>query len=85
MAFPFGGHPTLGQFVEWAIQNNCSAEIKVQHRPTGQAYQVLEIRKSNGGSVAVAEPDLEERLEPSMVTYLQRRLGIKTPFAAQPE
>lgn len=29
--------------------------------------------------------DMDERLVPSQVAYLQRRLGIKTPFAATPE
>jgi len=35
--------------------------------------------------VAIAIPGDGERLEPSMVGYIQRRLGLKTPFAATPE
>lgn len=86
MAHPFGGHPKLGRFVEWATDHGCAAEIKVRvRRASGQPYTVLEITNPKGGRVVVAEPDLEEYLAPSEVAYLQRRLGIATPFASTPE
>lgn len=85
MAYPFGGHPKLGEFVEWAQHLKCVAEIKVRVRKSGQPYTALEIVNPAGGSVVVADPDLEEYLAPSEVAYLQRRLAIKTPFASTPE
>jgi hypothetical protein len=35
--------------------------------------------------VALVDPDPDEHLAPSMVSYLQRRLGVKSPFPAMPE
>lgn len=86
MAFPFGGHPTLGRFLEWARDNGCNAEIKLRtHSTNGRPYTVLEIVHSGGGRASVVNPDLQEHLVPSMVSYLQRRLGVKSPFPATPE
>jgi hypothetical protein len=39
----------------------------------------------NGGRALMADVDMQERLVPSQVAYLQRRLAIKTPFASTPE
>jgi hypothetical protein len=33
----------------------------------------------------LVNPDFDEHLAPSMVSYLQRRLGVKSPFPAMPE
>ena len=52
---------------------------------TGRSYEALKIVKPGRGRVVILNPDLGERLVPSMVSYLQRRLGIKTPFAEMPE
>ena len=86
MAVPFGGHPTIGDLAEWASNNGCNVALTVrQHAVTGQPYESLEISNPKGGRVAIAIPGDGERLEPSMVGYIQRRLGLKTPFAATPE
>src|SRR3954466_5325867 len=86
MAFPFGGHPTLGRFVEWARENGCRSEIKLRtHTETGRPYRALEIFSPQGGRSVIVDPDMEEHLAPSTVAYLQRRLGIKSPFPATPE
>jgi hypothetical protein len=87
VAHPFGGHPTLERFVEWAkSEAGCTTEIKVRTRqPSGQPYQVLEITNPEGGRVVVVNPEMGEHLAPSTVAYYQRRLAIKSPFAATPE
>ena len=86
MSVPFGGHPKLKRFVDWLVSVGCKAEIKVRnHSQTGQPYQSLEISNPNNGRVAIANPDLEEHLTPSMVSYLQRRVGLKSPFPGEPE
>lgn len=85
MSAPFGGHPTLGRFVEFAVGLGCAAELKVRTRDDASAYEVLEITSKTGCTVAVPNPDMNERLAPSQVAYFQRRLAIKTPFAATPE
>ena len=33
----------------------------------------------------LVNPNMDEHLTPSMVSYLQRRLGMKTPFPAEPD
>jgi hypothetical protein len=87
VSHPFGGHPTLERFVEWAKTSaGCKTEIKVRTRqPSGQPYQVLEITNPAGGRVVVVDPEMGEHLAPSTVAYYQRRLAIKSPFAATPE
>jgi hypothetical protein len=85
MAFPFGGHPTLTRIVEWLSGHGCTFEERIQTSAAGRAYRVLEIRSPKGGHVIIANPDWQEHLSPSLVTYIQRRLGIRTPFAAMPE
>jgi hypothetical protein len=73
MAVPFGGHPTLG-----------GARVFISVDRNGRSHEVLRIAKDDC-CVNIVDPDPAERLAPSTVAYLQRRLGIKTPFAAAPE
>lgn len=82
MSVPFGGHPRLRDFVEWATRDGgCTGQVKTRaHSQTGQPYQSLELTAPSGAQVALADPDLDERLAPSQVTYLNRRLGLKSPF-----
>jgi hypothetical protein len=85
MAVPWGGHPALGRFIEWAKENGCTAEAKVRTDQSGRAFTSLEMVGPHGSRVAMVVTSMDERLVPSQVAYLQRRLGIKTPFAAAPE
>jgi hypothetical protein len=86
MAAPFGGHPKLSRVVEWLKSAGCKADIKVRnHAITGQPYRSLEITSPAGSRAVLVNPDMDEHLAPSMVSYLQRRLGMKTPFPAEPE
>jgi len=86
MAVPFGGHPMLEQFLEWAEQNGCKVEFKVRaHSRSGQPFEVLEIIGPQGGRVVLARPDRTERLTPSQVANMHRRIGVKSEFAAAPE
>lgn len=86
MAFPFGGHPPLERFLEWAKEAGCNWDIKIRHHTqSGRPYESLEIVGPKGGRVALVNPDLGEHLAPSMITYLQRRLGVRSPFPQVPE
>ena len=86
MAVPFGGHPTLHRLVEWLESAGCKVTIKQRnHSITGQPYQSLEITSPVGSRAVLVNPDMNEHLAPSMVSYFQRRLGMKTPFPAEPE
>jgi hypothetical protein len=86
VAVPFGGHPTLEQFLEWATKNGCKAVRKTRtHSIHRRTYEVLEITGPDGAQVVIANPDLQEHLAPSEVSYLHRRLGVRSPFPALPE
>ena len=86
MAAPFGGHPKLSRLVEWLESAGCKANIKIRnHAITGQPYRSLEIISPTGSRAVLANPDMDEHLSPSMVSYFQRRLGMQTPFPAEPE
>jgi hypothetical protein len=86
MAAPFGGHPTLTRLVDWLKSAGCRVEVKVRnHSNTGQPYQSLEITSPAGSRAVLVNPNMDEHLSPSMVSYFQRRLGMKTPFPAEPE
>jgi hypothetical protein len=86
MSHPFGGHPTLGRFVEFAQQHGCAADVVVLVSRNGSSHEVLHIKGSAARQrVAIVDPDPNERLAPSTVTYYQRRLGIKSPYPAAPE
>ena len=85
MSAPFGGHPTLRRFLEYAGENGCTVRTVVRSTRKGMSYESLEITNPEGGRVAIPNPDFDERLVPSMVSFYQRRLGIRTPFASQPE
>lgn len=81
----FGGHPTLQRMVEWLSEQGCEARVSVRTTERGRSYQILEIINPKGGRYIMAEPDFEERLVPSIVSQIQRRLCIATPFASMPE
>lgn len=86
MAAPFGGHPKLARLVEWLGSVGCKIELKQRnHSISGQPYRSLEITSPSGSRAVLVNPDMDEYLVPSMVSYFQRRLGMQTPFPAEPE
>jgi hypothetical protein len=86
VAAPFGGHPKLARLVEWLQSVGCKADIKIRnHAITGQPYRSLEIVSMTGSRAVMVDPDMDEHLSPSIVSYFQRRLGMKTPFPGEPE
>lgn len=81
MAFPFGGHPTFAQYLVWARdEHGCSAQSGAAATRSGRSYPVTKITHPNGQSVVVPGVGQHEHLAPSMVGYLDRRLGISSPF-----
>ena len=59
--------------------------MQVRQTRAGRAYNALVFTKPDGASLTIPDPDFTERLSPSVVTNYQRRLSIKTKFAAMPE
>jgi len=87
MAFPFGGHPNLATYIYWLQQEHGgtskSGYIQAQ---SGAAQSVTKLSLPSGKSVVVVGVDQAENLAPSMVGYLDRRLGVTSEwFSVPPE
>lgn len=75
MAFPFGGHPNLATYIVWLQENHQGAA------QSGYGIESLtKLSLPNGRSVVVVGVGQAEFLAPSMVAYLDRRLGVKSPW-----
>jgi hypothetical protein len=85
MAHPFGGHPSLVEFLDFAVSQGCVTQKVVRATARGRTYVALVVTNPLGGTLTIPNPQFEERLSPSMVSQYHRRLGIKTPFAEKPE
>lgn len=79
MSYPFGGHPTLVEYIGWCNQQGCTTKSGVQQVDGVMVtYQVLEAK--TGRHVVVSGVNMTERLTPRAVAYYDRRLGLDSPF-----
>ncbi|MFD0916885.1 hypothetical protein ACFQ14_10750 [Pseudahrensia aquimaris] len=81
MSAPFGGHPKLGTYLEWA-RNEHNFRVQTGFAPdgTGKAHTVTKVYKDGGPSAFIVGTAQDEYLVPTMVNYLDRRLEITSPF-----
>lgn len=97
MAYPFGGHPTFSSYCTWAASLGCSVITRPiepiadsdeaetsedgaeEDAPTTMCLTL--ITAPSGRYVIIADIAQDERLVPTMVAYLDRRLGLDSPFA----
>ena len=84
MPFPFGGHPRLSDYLSYAESVGCKISRKSGMDHLGCPVDFLLIEASNGKHVIVAGVPDAERLEPAKVSFLNRRLGLTSPFASAP-
>jgi len=82
MAFPFGGHPTLADYIGQARKDHgATAKSGSASDDSGRSHTVTRIEiPASGRSVVVVGISQTEHLEPSMIGYLDRRLGINSPW-----
>ena len=81
MAAPFGGHPQLASYIDWLKQTHRgTAQSGYATDPKGQSHSLLKLSLPSGKSVVVVGISQSEYLAPSMVGYLDRRLGVKSPW-----
>jgi len=71
-AYPFGGHPTLARYMKWALDVGVTS-----HTLPGA---VLFVNNKTGRHAILDMNDQSERLTASIVAYLDRRLGVDSPF-----
>lgn len=80
MAFPFGGHPNLGKYLHWAFEeHNFKSQSCISHDQDGSQRSYHKVSKPNGETVLIVDIPQDEPLTPSMIAYLDRRLGIEWP------
>jgi hypothetical protein len=81
-AFPFGGHPTFGQYLTWAISQGCKVQVGVD---TERSIGVTKIVSADGKKwVFQAGTQPGEYLTPTDVGRLDRRLGLLSPWFGAP-
>lgn len=81
MSAPFGGHPTLGQYLVWATSAGCTVEQGIVLDPdSGKPYSNTRITAPSGKWVHVVGTQHGEYLVPTMIAHFDGRLGLKSPF-----
>jgi hypothetical protein len=81
MAAPFGGHPNLATYIVWLKdEHQGSAQSGYSTDGKGKSHALTKLSVPSGKSVVVVGVSQAEFLVPSMVGYLDRRLGIKSPW-----
>ncbi len=79
IAVPFGGHPTLEQFIEYAISHGCKKgkEVILNDVSNGDQLRVNYLfgLKKQAVQLPILEDD-EKYLSPSVVRSLCSQLGI---------
>lgn len=80
-AYPFGGHPTFGEYLDWARQQGCMVQCRV-HLEGGRSCSMTRIESPDGSRwVVEVGTQQDEFLAPMTVGRFDRRLGLDSPFA----
>jgi hypothetical protein len=84
-AAPFGQHPTFGEYLQWA-QNVEKCTVHVLRRSTldGNLETRTMIEAPSGRYAIERGTEQNDRLSPTTVGRLDRRLGLKSPFPSVP-
>ena len=85
MAAPFGGHPTFGSYVDWALKQGCTVRSGAKVTGGGRAVGLTQITAPSGKRVVVVGTHQNEYLVPTTIARLDRRLGLKSPFFSLPD
>lgn len=81
MAAPFGGHPNLATYIVWLKETHQgSAQSGYRTDQGGKSHGLTKLSVPSGKSVVLVDVSQGEFLAPSMVGYLDRRLGVKSPW-----
>jgi len=76
VSFPFSS-TSLGAYLAWARAVGCECETGYGGR---YGFVFWKITAPSGRSVTVVDMQQSERLVSSQLTYLDRRLGLTSPF-----
>jgi hypothetical protein len=82
VAFPFGGHPTFGRYIDWVVSQGCTVQVGVD---TQRSIRVTRIVSPDNTKWVIQAGTLPtDYLTPTDVGRLDRRLGIISPFFGAP-
>jgi hypothetical protein len=85
MSTPFGGHPTFGQYIQWAITQGCAVQSGYATSPGGQVERLTKISSPDGRRWAIDVGTAQtEYLTATRIAQLDRRLGIKSHWFSIP-
>ena len=80
-AMPFGGHPTLAQYIIWASSVGCTVRYGTTVAADGRPSRIVLIESPDGTRwVPIVEMLDSEYLVPTTIARLDRRLGLRSPF-----
>jgi hypothetical protein len=81
MAAPFGNHPTLNDYLMWAYGQGCRAKSVLGRGDDGKMCTFQLIEAPSGRYVFTPDLKASEHMVPTLVAYLDRRLGLDSPFS----
>lgn len=85
-AFPFGGHPSFSHYLTWANQKaGCTVQTGYMSLEDGEAVSMTLITAPNGRHAIEVDLAQDERLVASVISHLDRRLGLKSPWSLTSE
>lgn len=79
MAYPFGGHPTFAQYLGWAKGQGCEIKQGIIIDDDGRPYDLTLITSPSGRHYIDTVTQHNDRLLPTTIARLDRRLGLKSP------
>lgn len=81
MAHPFGSHPRLADYIGQAKKDHdATAKSGSAADASGKNHGFTKVSLPSGKSVVVVGISQTEYITPSMIGYLDRRLGINSPW-----
>ena len=84
-AWPFGGHPKFSEYCTWAAQDErCTVQTGFAVSPEGAVHNQTMITAPSGRHVIVVDITQDEFLMPTMIAYLDRRLGLNSKWFKLP-
>lgn len=75
----------MGAYIMWAVGEGCKVQSGVASDSNGRPHTLTKIEAPSGKHVIVVGVSQTEHLVPTMVSYLNRRLGLKSPWFALPD
>ena len=84
MALPFGNIPTVAEYLNWAREQGCTINTGFRVITGDLSREAIRIIAPSGQRVIFYVHNQKERLLPTQIDYLDRRLGLDSPWESWP-